>query len=90
VWDRLASEIGYEMRLIQDIRVALDVIHQLGNLLFRQQVEREVARGSLRPVWANVLGSHSKAVLSKQDSTFGRGHIKLIGVYQVLPIQHNR
>ena len=32
------------MRLIQGIRVALDVIHQLGNLLFREQVEREVAR----------------------------------------------
>ena len=36
--------LGHEMRLIQGIRVALDVIHQLGNLLFREQVEHEVAR----------------------------------------------
>jgi hypothetical protein len=30
--------------LIQRLRVALDVIHQLGNLLFGDQIEREVAR----------------------------------------------
>ena len=35
--------LGHEMRLIQGIRVALDVIHQLGNLLFSEQVESEVA-----------------------------------------------
>src|ERR1019366_6593969 len=36
--------LGHELRLPQGIRVALDVIHQLGNLLFGEQVEGEVAR----------------------------------------------
>jgi hypothetical protein len=36
--------LGHEMKLTQGIRVVLDVIHQLGNLLFSEQVEREVAR----------------------------------------------
>ena len=38
------SGLGHELRLIQGIRVALNAIHQLGNLLFGEQVEHEVAR----------------------------------------------
>src|ERR1019366_5930595 len=36
--------LGHELRLTQGIRVALDVVHQLGNLLFGEQVEGEVSR----------------------------------------------